>query len=155
MRIALNQAHNALEFDEIPVGAAGVVDNKIISQSHNTVILDLNPTGHAEINVLKTSARILKNYRLNSLILYTTLEPCLMCYSAMVHARISKLYYGASDPKGGIFSTGCFDRVKSVFNHIIVVESGILEKECSEILKSFFKARRDAGAAERGGLENR
>ena len=87
--------------------------------------------------------------------LYVTLEPCLLCYSAMVQARIRKLYYGAVDPKTGIFSTGVFRKAESVFNHRIVVEAGLLAETGSALLKEFFRARRGAGAVERDGLENR
>jgi tRNA(adenine34) deaminase len=84
-----------------------------------------------------------------------TLEPCLMCYGAMVQARIAKLYYGADDPKNGIFASGVFDNVKHVFNHRIAVEAGLLAEPAAAMLTGFFRARRGAGAVERDGLENR
>ena len=92
---------------------------------------------------------------LNGCVLYVTLEPCVMCYSAMVHARIAKLVYGADDPKNGIFSSGVFDKMKQIYNHRIAVEKGLLAKPASAMLSGFFKARRGAGAVERDGLENR
>ena len=155
MQAALNEARRARATGEVPVGAVAVADGKLIGRGRNAVIGRQDPTAHAEILALRTAAAKTGNYRLNGVDLYCTLEPCLMCYSAMVHARIRTLYYGAADPKSGIFSTGVFRQARTVYNHEIEIHAGILEDACSRILKEFFLNRRDAGAAERGGLENR
>jgi tRNA(adenine34) deaminase len=145
MKKALAQAVGAEKRGEVPVGAVVVRDGRVIGRAGNSPIGDGDPSAHAEIKALRRAGKKAGEYRLNGCELYVTLEPCLMCYSAMVHARIAKLVYGAADPKGGIFSTGVFDGVKHVFNHRITVESGVLAEPASMLLSGFFKARRGAG----------
>jgi tRNA(adenine34) deaminase len=140
MKKALAQAVASEKRGEVPVGAVVVRDGRVIGRGGNAPIADCDPSAHAEIKGCE---------------LYVTLEPCLMCYGAMVQARIAKLVYGAGDPKNGIFSSGVFDDVRHVFNHRIAVESGLLAGPASALLSGFFKARRGAGAVERDGLENR
>ena len=140
---------------EVPVGGVLVFDNKIIAKDYNRVIELNDPTAHAELLVLRHGGKILENYRLLDTILYVTLEPCLMCLTAMINARIKTLVYSAKDPKKGVFSTNLYNEVKKVYNHKIEILSGIYEEVSSDIIKSFFKERRDAGVVERGGLENR
>ena len=142
MSKALSQAVAAERRGEVPVGAVVVRDGRIIGRGGNAPILDRDPSAHAEVKALRRAGRKTGEYRLNGTELYVTLEPCLMCYSAMVHARIAKLVYGAGDPKGGVFSTGVFARVKHVYNHRIEVESGVLAEPASALLSGFFKARR-------------
>ncbi|MCK4836971.1 MAG: tRNA adenosine(34) deaminase TadA, partial [Candidatus Aminicenantes bacterium] len=151
MKQAFQQAKTANKKGEVPVGAVVVRDGKIIGRGHNSMIQNSDPGAHAEMIALRRAGENLKNYRLLDCDLYVTLEPCLMCFSALVHARISTLVYAADDPKSGIFTTGSYDLVKSVYNHTIAVESGVLKQQASEILKIFFQERRDAGAVERGG----
>jgi tRNA(adenine34) deaminase len=139
---ALSQAIAAEKRGEVPVGAVVVRDGRVIGRGGNAPILDSDPSAHAEIKALRRAGRKTGEYRLNGSELYVTLEPCLMCYSAMVHARIAKLVYGAADPKGGIFTTGAFAKVKHVYNHRIEVESGVLAQPASALLSGFFKARR-------------
>lgn len=155
MEKALEQARLAYEADEVPVGAVAVFENKIIGVGSNSVIRLADPTAHAEILALREAGQFLQNYRLPQVDLYVTLEPCMMCYTAMIHARIRNLYYGADDPKTGIFSTGKFNEIKSIFNHTISSESGIIGEVSAQLLRDFFRARRGAGVVERGGLESR
>jgi tRNA(adenine34) deaminase len=155
MEKALLLAAAAQERGEVPVGAVLVREGRIIGRGHNAPIGKCDPTAHAEIVALRRAGKKAAAYRLNGCELYVTLEPCLMCYSAMVQARIAKLHYGAGDPKNGIFSSGVFDKVEHIFNHRIAVEAGLLAQPASAMLTGFFKARRGAGAVERDGLENR
>ena len=155
MEIAIEQAKIARENGEVPVGAIVVLNGKIVGRGYNSVIENRDPTAHAEIVAIRDAGQKLKNYRLIGTEMYVSLEPCLMCYSAMVNARIKKLYYSAFDLKIGIFSTKKFEQLANIYNHYIEVEEGILKDKSSELLISFFEVRRGAGAVERGGLENR
>ncbi|HDP93752.1 MAG TPA: nucleoside deaminase [Candidatus Aminicenantes bacterium] len=155
MREALREAEKAAADGEVPVGAVAVKDGLIIARGRNAAISDCDPTAHAEMKILRRAARHLGNYRLSGVCVYVTLEPCLMCYAAMVHARIERLVFGAHDPKTGVVSTGALERVAAVFNHAVLLEGGCLRAQCSKIVRDFFKVRRGAGAVERGGLENR
>ena len=152
---AIREAETAARNGEIPVGAVAVLNGEVVSRGRNAAIGSMDPTAHAEMMALRGAAGRIGNYRLAGVVLYVTLEPCLMCYSAMVHARVSTLVYGATDPKTGVISTGALERIGGVFNHAITVEGGCREAECSRILKDFFRERRGAGAVERDGLENR
>ena len=155
MKKALMLAATAEKRGEVPVGAVLVREGRVIGRGGNAPIGSCDPTAHAEIVALRRAGGKTGSYRLNGAEMYVTLEPCMMCYSAMVQARIAKLYYGAADPKNGIFSSGVFDNVKHVFNHRIAVEGGLLAQPASAMLSNFFKTRRGAGAVERDGLENR
>jgi len=155
MKKALSLAAKAEERGEVPVGAVLVREGRVIGRGHNEPIGKNDPSAHAEMVALRAAGKKAAAYRLNGCELYVTLEPCVMCYSAMVHARIAKLYYGADDPKNGIFSSGVFDNMKQIYNHRIAVEAGLLAQPASAMLSDFFKARRGAGAVERDGLENR
>ena len=155
MEKAFELAELAYKEEEVPVGAVVVLNNEIIGRGYNSVIKNSDPTAHAEIIALREAGKAVKNYRILDTDIYVTLEPCLMCYAAMVNARVKNLYFGASDPKSGVFSIGKFDLIKNIFNHTIEVKSGIIENKAAELLQNFFKARRGAGAVERDGLENR
>jgi tRNA(adenine34) deaminase len=155
MEHALKLAQQAYQEGEVPVGAVMVYNNEIIGEGFNSVIKLSDPTAHAEIVALRNAGQKMNNYRLPDTDLYVTLEPCSMCYSAMIHARIKNLYYGAPDYKTGIFSTGAFDRLKNIFNHTINEKSGIIGTSSTKLLQQFFKERRGAGAVERDGLESR
>ena len=152
MNQAFRQALIGQKKGEVPVGAVAVLGEKIVSRGYHSMIGESDSTAHAEIVVLRRAGRQIKNYRLNDLVVYVTLEPCLMCFSALALARIRRLVYAAGDEKTGIFSTGAFKMVKHIFNHGIIVDSGILQEQSSTLLKKFFQDRRDAGAVERGGL---
>ena len=155
MQEALREAEAAAGSGEVPVGAVAVLNGEIIARGRNAAIGDCDPTAHAEMTVLRRAARKIGNYRLNGVSVYVTLEPCLMCYAAMVHARVQRLVFGAEDPKTGVLSTGALERVAVVFNHAVALEGGCMRAQCSRLLKDFFIERRGAGAVERGGLENR
>lgn len=141
MKIAIEEAHLALTENEIPVGAVLVNNNKLIAQSHNQPINKNDPTAHAEIQVLRKAGQLKKNYRLTGSCLYVTLEPCLMCIGAMIHARIERVIFGAFDSKNRIYSYKDLSS-NNIFNHSIIYTGGVLEKESSQLLKHFFSARR-------------
>jgi tRNA(adenine34) deaminase len=142
MRIAIEEANLAMDKNEVPVGAVLVKNDTLIAQAHNKPITKNDPTAHAEIQLLRKAGEQQKNYRLPESTLYVTLEPCTMCFGAMVHARIDRIVYGASDPKTGVCGSCMNLNEENFFNHKISITSGILEKESSELLKLFFKSRR-------------
>ena len=142
MKIAIDEAHLAMDDNEIPVGAVLVKDNKLIAQAHNRPIINSDPTSHAEIEVLRMAGKKLRNYRIPKSTLYVTLEPCVMCFGAMIHARIDKVVFGASDFKSGVCGSTIDLSSESIFNHQISVVGGVLEHDCKNILQKFFKLRR-------------
>ena len=142
MRIAIEEANLAMDKNEVPVGAVLVKNDTLIAQAHNKPITKNDPTAYAEIQLLRKAGEQQKNYRLPESTLYVTLEPCTMCFGAMVHARIDRIVYGASDPKTGVCGSRMNLNEENFFNHKISITSGILEKESSELLKLFFKSRR-------------
>jgi tRNA(adenine34) deaminase len=142
MQQALDQAKLAAMAGEVPVGAVLVRDGKIISRGFNQPISNSDPSAHAEMMALRAAAHIESNYRLPGTTLYVTLEPCIMCAGAMLHARVERVGFGATDPK-----TGAAGSVLNVFsekqiNHQTQVEGGIMSDECGQILRDFFKGRR-------------
>ncbi len=142
MRRALDLARHAQEAGEVPVGALIVLGNEIIGEGWNQPIVSHDPTAHAEIVALRAAAAQIKNYRLPGATLYVTLEPCAMCTGAMVHARITRLVYGASDPKAGAAGSVFNLLETSELNHRAQIMGGILANECGQLLKEFFHARR-------------
>jgi len=144
MRRALELAACAEAESEVPVGAVLVADGRLLAETWNRNISLDDPTAHAEILALREGGRALGNYRLPGATLYVTLEPCAMCAGAMVHARIGRLVYGASDPRTGAAGS-VFDLVRAPeLNHQLEVTGGILAAECSAQLQAFFRARRGA-----------
>ena len=142
MRMALEEAKRALKKGEIPIGAVLILEGEVLARAHNMPISLNDPTAHAEILVLREAALKKMNYRLPNTSLYVTVEPCLMCVGALVHARVNKLIFGASDPKAGACGS-VYDILSSPgILHKITVVSGILEKECMEIIQEFFKKKR-------------
>jgi len=142
MQHALALADRAEQAGEVPVGAVLVRDNEIIGEGWNHPISGKDPTAHAEIMALRSAAEKIGNYRLVNTTLYVTLEPCVMCAGAIIHARVGKVVFGARDPKTGAAGS-VFDVLGTEkLNHIVQVESGVLEQECSEKLRAFFQARR-------------
>jgi tRNA(adenine34) deaminase len=144
MREALAEADSARDAGEVPVGAIVVLGGQIVGRGRNASIGTNDPSAHAEIVALRQAAQALGNYRLNGATLYSTIEPCAMCAGALVHARIARLVYGASDPKAGAVETHFGICATDFLNHRVSVESGILEDECMRVLQSFFRDRRDA-----------
>ena len=142
MRMALEEAEKAGHSGEVPVGAILVKGDQILARDHNRCIEHNDPTAHAEILVLRKGGEALGNYRLNETVIYVTAEPCSMCASAMVHGRISRLIFGTWEPKFGAVESKFQFLDDSSLNHRVEVEGGILEKECAEVLKGFFRERR-------------
>ncbi len=143
MNEAITEARKAAVADEVPVGAIVVLDNTIIGRGFNRPISSCDPTAHAEIIALRDAAKTINNYRLIKASLYVTLEPCTMCAGAIVHSRIERLIYGASEPKAGVVHSQRRLLEEPYFNHNIEVCSGICKDECSTIISSFFAKRRE------------
>ena len=142
MQKALEEAKKSLSKNEVPVGAVIIFDGVIIGRGHNQPILKTDPTSHAEIEAIRNASEKMKNYRLNGADLYVTLEPCAMCFGAIIHSRISKIFYGARDPKSGVCGS-CEDlSTKKYLNHKPEIKGNIMEETCSKLLRDFFKARR-------------
>ena len=142
MREALVQAKKALKIGEVPIGAVVVLGDEIIGRGYNQPITMKDPTAHAEIIALKEASNRLENYRLNEAIIYTTLEPCLMCAGALVHARIKKIIFAAQDTKSGVVVNNGGLIQSEFLNHKVSFEGGILEKQASKLLKDFFLEKR-------------
>jgi len=142
MALALAQAKKAEEHGEVPVGAVLVKDGLLVAKAHNQPISTNDPTAHAEIQLLRVAGKKLANYRLTNTSLYVTLEPCAMCFGAMVHARIERIVYGTHDPKTGVCGSSEDLTNANCFNHKIVLVSGVLENECKQLLNKFFISRR-------------
>lgn len=142
MQEALAQAKNALAMDEVPVGAVVVREGEIIASGFNKPISTQDPTAHAEIIALRAAAEVLKNYRLPGCEMYVTLEPCAMCVGAMIHARIARVIFGASDPKTGACGSVINLFSEEKLNHHTALQGGVMEKECAQLLKDFFADRR-------------
>ncbi|MBZ5506214.1 MAG: tRNA adenosine(34) deaminase TadA [Acidobacteriia bacterium] len=142
MELALEQARMAAAAGEVPVGALVIKDGEIIGRGHNRNLLDNDPTAHAEIVALRQAAARLGNHRLSGCVMFATIEPCSMCAGALVHARIARLVYGASDPKAG--AAGSLLQVINHpgLNHIMEVTAGVLAGKCSEVLQEFFRNKR-------------
>ncbi|MFU1908710.1 tRNA adenosine(34) deaminase TadA [Bordetella hinzii] len=143
MRLALDQARLAYEAGEVPVGAV-VVDGRgqVLGAGYNRTILDADPTAHAEVVALRAAARQLGNYRLPGLALYVTLEPCVMCIGAMLHARLARVVYGAHDPKTGACGSVLDVGAVAQLNHHTTVSGGVLAQPCADLLRAFFRERR-------------
>lgn len=138
---AIHLAKLAAEQQEVPVGALVVVNDQIVGKGYNQPIQSNDPTAHAEIVALRQAGRHLGNYRLTDATLYVTLEPCIMCTGAMIHARIKRLVFGAHDPKTGAV-VSCCQLHELPSNHKIPVVAGVLSVECATLLQDFFRARR-------------
>jgi tRNA(adenine34) deaminase len=142
MRMALEEARRAGEEGEIPIGAILVKGDQVLARDHNRCIEMNDPTAHAEILVIRKGGEALGNYRLNDTMIYVTAEPCPMCASAMIHGRISRLVFGTLEPKFGAVESKFKMLQHSNLNHRVEVEGGILDRDCVEVLKNFFKERR-------------
>src|SRR6476646_3493000 len=142
MGLALEQAALAAAAGEVPVGALVIKDGEIIGRGHNRNLLDDDPTAHAEIVALRQAAARLGNHRLTGCTVVATIEPCSMCAGALIHARVARLVYGASDPKAGAAGSVLQIINHPGLNHRMEVTAGVLSSECSEILQEFFRRKR-------------
>jgi tRNA(adenine34) deaminase len=142
MRLALAEAEKAIQEGEVPVGAVVVRGGEVIASAHNGPVGLNDPSAHAEILALRRAAAAEGNYRLAGATLYVTIEPCLMCSGALIHARVSRLVFGAPDPKGGAVVSlyGLLEDAR--LNHRVEVTGGVLKEACSEILSRFFREKR-------------
>jgi tRNA(adenine34) deaminase len=147
MRMALEEAREARRAGEVPVGAIVVVDGEVVGRGFNQPIGAHDPTAHAEIVAIRDAARRVGNYRLTDATLYVTVEPCLMCVGAMVHARIGMLVYGAPEPKAGAVASTQRAHEHPALNHRLSVVGGVLEDECRAAMQEFFRERRASVAA--------
>jgi tRNA(adenine34) deaminase len=141
-RRALELADTAAALDEVPVGALVVRDNALLGEGWNQVIAAADPSAHAEVVALRAAARHVGNYRLSGATLYVTLEPCTMCSGAMVHARIERLVFAATEPKSGVVCSRSRLLDEPWFNHHVEWEGGVLAEESTARLQAFFKAKR-------------
>lgn len=142
MQYALALAERAAEAGEVPVGAVVVLDNQVIGEGWNQPISSHDPTAHAEVLALRDAAQRVANYRLVDADLYVTIEPCTMCAGAMVHARVRRVVYGASEPKSGVAESNGQLLEQPWMNHRVEVTAGVLADQCSERISLFFKQRR-------------
>ena len=142
MQAALDEARQAAEAGEVPIGAVVVREGTVFARGQNRVLRDLDPTAHAEIVALRAAAAFIGNYRQMGCTLYVTLEPCAMCAGAMIHARLDRLVFAAADPKAGAVGSVLAVLNHPQLNHQMQVEQGILADESAELLRSFFRDRR-------------
>jgi tRNA(adenine34) deaminase len=142
MSLALAEARQARDADEVPVGAVVVLDQRMLGYGHNHPIGSHDPTAHAEIIALRQAARASGNYRLTGATLYVTIEPCAMCAGALVNARIQRLVYGAADVRAGAIASVFQIATNSSLNHQVEITAGLLEAECRELMQAFFQQRR-------------
>ena len=146
MHEALEQARRAEAAGEVPIGAVLVVGGAIVARGFNRPISAVDPTAHAEIVVLREAAIRSGNYRLPGAELYVTVEPCLMCVGAAVHARVARVVYGAPEPRAGALGSATNALETSGLNHRFAVDGGVLADDCGALLQRFFRARRQGGA---------
>ena len=152
MRQAIDQARNAALHGEVPVGAVLVKDGRVIATGYNHPVGSHDPTAHAEIRALRMAAGQLGNYRLGGTTLYVTLEPCMMCIGAMLHARVARVVFGAFDPKTGVCGSVLDLPAVAQLNHHTRVEGGLLAEDCGRLLQDFFAERRAMRRAARDAL---
>jgi tRNA(adenine34) deaminase len=142
MKAALEQARFARDAGEVPIGAIVLLDEAIVGRGFNQPISSGDPTAHAEIVAIRQAAREVGNYRLTGATLVVTIEPCLMCVGALVHARIGRLVYGAAEPRTGAIASTVFGGELPGHNHRFAIVSGVLEDECRELVQTFFRDKR-------------
>ena len=142
MSQALALAEAAADRGEVPVGAVLVGDGECLGEGANGPVSGHDPTAHAEILALRAAARQLGNYRLPGTTLYVTIEPCTMCFGAIIHARVARLVYGASEPRAGVCESQLQLPKQTFYNHRLTVEGGIMAQESADLLKRFFASRR-------------
>lgn len=142
MQRALELAEQAASQGEVPVGAVLVLDGQIVGEGFNQPISSSDPTAHAELVALRDAASNIANYRIPGSTLYVTIEPCTMCAGAMIHARVERVVYGASEPKSGVVESNSNIFLGEHLNHKVLVTRGVLSEQCSTLLKNFFRKRR-------------
>lgn len=142
MQAALDQARLGLAAGEVPIGAVLVLDDRIVARAFNQPRGAVDPTAHAEVLVLREAARVVDNYRLTGAVVYVTVEPCLMCVGALVHARVGEVVYGTTEPKAGALVSAIRALDHPNLNHRFAVTGGVLEAECRAIIQEFFRDRR-------------
>ena len=142
MRLALEEARKALDAGEVPVGAVVVLDGTVVGAGFNQPISASDPTAHAEILALRAAASRVGNYRLTGATMYVTIEPCLMCVGALVHARVGTVVFGATEPKAGALVSMTRAHELPNLNHKLQIEAGVLEDECRALMQGFFQSRR-------------
>ena len=142
MQAALEQARLGLAAGEVPIGAVLVVEGRVVARAYNQPISAVDPTAHAEILALREAARAVGNYRVTEAVVYVTVEPCLMCVGALVHARVREVVYGAAEPKTGALVSAVRGLDLPGLNHRFAVTSGVLEVPCRDLLQQFFRDRR-------------
>jgi tRNA(adenine34) deaminase len=145
MTAALAQARLARAAGEVPIGAVVVIDDAVVARAFNQPIRAVDPTAHAEVLALRAAAQAVGNYRLTGAIVYVTLEPCLMCVGALVHARVREVVYGAAEPKSGALVSSMRALDAPALNHRFAVTGGVLEEDCRDLIQQFFRERRQAG----------
>jgi tRNA(adenine34) deaminase len=151
MRIAIEQARQAASAGEVPVGAVMARGEILLTAAANRPIGASDPTAHAEILAIREAAIKTGNYRLPETTLYVTLEPCIMCMGAIIHARVQRLVFGAFDPKTGAAGSRYTIGTDDLLNHRLEISAGVLEEECAQILKDFFRQRREGGTGRNNG----
>jgi len=148
MNLALDEAHCADRENEVPIGAVLTCEGMLLGRAHNCPIESYDPTAHAEIKALQSAGAWLKNYRMPSgTTLYVTLEPCLMCFGALIHARVDRVVFGTADPKVSV-TNNLNILTHARLNHQIEFRGGLLEKECREVLQNFFQRKRQSNLME-------
>jgi tRNA(adenine34) deaminase len=156
MRLALEEARRAAGSGEVPVGAVVVLDGTVIGRGHNQPVAEADPTAHAEVLALRDAGRRVGNYRLPGATLYVTVEPCVMCAGACLHARIGDLVFGAPDEKGGAVVSRVRALDEPTWNHRVRVTGGVLAAEAGELMQAFFRTRRAEGyRSGRTGLDSK
>lgn len=146
MRRALALGRQAAENGEVPVGALVVMEGRAVGEAYNQPITQQDPSAHAEILALRQAAKMVQNYRLSGATLYVTIEPCTMCFGALMHARIGRVVYGASEPRAGVCESQLQLPEQRFYNHRIRVQGGVLAEECAAQMRAFFAQRRKAKA---------
>jgi tRNA(adenine34) deaminase len=142
MRLALAEADKARAAGEVPVGSVVLLDGAIVGTGFNQPIASSDPTAHAEIVALRAAARTVGNYRLTNAILYVTVEPCLMCVGAMIHARVTEVVFGTPEPRAGALVSAARAHETAGLNHRLAVRGGVLEEDCRRIIQGFFAEKR-------------
>ena len=144
MQLALRLAQQASDAGEVPVGAVVTLDGRVIGAGFNQPITALDPSAHAEMVAIRDAARNIGNYRLTGATLYVTVEPCTMCTGLLIHSRIARLVYGATEPKAGAIESAICLPQQPFYNHVMEIQGGVLAAECAQLMSDFFALRREA-----------